>query len=437
MKEIVFYGAAGEVTGSRTIITANNETRYGVDRGSFQGSDKEENDRRNLESNDSNDPDITIISHGHLDHVGLVHQTKNRVLTTAPTRDLLAVNIEDAEDKSPFLYPRGSRKNTLNRIECVNFGVPLRVDGSTAEITENGHVLGSGSVILRELGGDIVVFSGDLGPRNSRTVSPATPIKGGADIVVVEGTYGDEIRPTEDPLEVFEYAINWAYKNHGDILISSFALDRLQSVLNIIKELKIRRRIPDLPFYLDAPMGIRMTEIYMKYHHLLRPELREQKDPFNFPKLILTKDWRDSEKIDNYRKSKGIIAGGGMGKGGRIETHLLNKLSNPRNVYMIIGYPTEGTPNRAILDGEKEIQIGNEWTTVGAHIVATSSMSAHADQQGDIDWIEQFMYGDRRLRTVFVNHCEKEKGEALADKIRAKFGIDVIIPKQGQSYSLQ
>jgi len=437
MKEIIFLGAAERVTGSRVLVTTNNGTMFGVDRGIFQGSNQTENDSLNLKSNDSIEPDLTIVTHAHLDHAGNAHQLKGPVLAHAATKSLMSINLTDAQKISPSHYPKGSVNSLMGRTKGVDYDVSTRVDGAVVTLRNAKHILGSASVEIEGQGEDRIVFSGDLGPRRSRTVSAGIPVKG-ADVVVIESTYGNENHSMDDPVEVFEDAINRTYRNHGVLIVPSFALDRTQGVLSIIKELRTKKKIrKNINIYLDAPMAYSVTREYINYLPLLSDELRAQKDPFGLQELIITNDWRDSMKIRNNRKSKVIIAGSGMMRRGRVERHALEYLSNPKNVLLLTGYCVEGTPGRAIIDGEKEVQFGNESVPIEATVLRIKGMSAHADQQGLFDWVWKIKQGDRNLRLVFVNHGEKEKSEALARLIEAELGVKTIIPKQGEIYNLQ
>jgi metallo-beta-lactamase family protein len=446
MKEVWFGGAAERVTGSRFVVTNNEGTRFGVDWGMFQGPDKEDNYRRNLESDDASQSEFTVFSHGHLDHTGLGNKSKGRCFATHPTKDLMAILLEDARKQSPFLYPEGSIGDLLRRTERINYDTPIFVDGSKITLRNAGHIMGSASIEIEEEGGDKIVFSGNLGNPHSRTMRPATLIKG-ANIVVMESTYGDRNHPEEDPAEVIMDAVARIMRSGGTLVMPLNSIDKAQAVPNIFKELREKKKLdPKMQVFLDAPMAIQVTEkVYMGYKLLLKDELAEQSNPFGFAGLTNAIDSKDSRAILHRRGPKIILASSGAMDGGRVLDHAWNYLGNEKNVFLFVGYPIKGTLSREIvdrkrglIDKEKEVFIKDHgYMNVGATILESSCSSAHADQWTLFNWIKNIKEGDRSLRAVFLTHGEKEKMRIFADLIKTKLGIDAIIPKQGETHSLQ
>lgn len=435
MEKIQFRGAAGEVTGSRTVFVNDKGTEIGIDRGMVQGPNQEDCDRQNLDRGSLKDPKVILLSHGHIDHIGLVPQSEANFFATPPTKSIMKISLTDSQRISPFLYSEKNVDDAIRRTTTKNFDESFGVDGSKITFKESGHVLGAASIEIEGKDGRKFVFSGDLGPAHSRTVRPAASISG-ANVAIVESTYGDEIRKKEDPVEVFAEAVTRTKKKRGKLIVATFALDRAQAILNIFKELQMKQKL-GMPVFFDAPTAILMTKEYERHKSLLSDELREQQYPFKFDGLFSTYEWADSEEIRNHRGALGIISSSGMLKGGRIGKHLLDNLSDPKNTLLLSGYAAEGTPSRAIADGEKEVIIENECLYVGAEVITTSSLSAHADQQGLFNWVKHLREdGNRVLETVFVNHGVKEKSEALANRIRTELRVNAIVPEKGVVYEL-
>lgn len=439
MKSIEVLGAAGgEVTGSALLLTSNKETKFLVECGMFQGK-KHDGRNKTLNGHDTSKLDFSLITHAHADHVGRLPHVggESSIYATPATRDLTDIFLKDTDERSPGLYRKGSVSDVLSRIVRVPYNFPIEADGLKIAFSDAGHILGSASIEIQEKGGDVMVFSGDLGNSRSRTVRPATPLKK-ADIVIMETTYGDRENSHDDPVEVVADAVERIMKTRGTLLIPAFAVDRTQAILSILKELRKKNKLGKIPVFLDSPLAIRMTEIYSQYGSLLKNELREEKKPFEFPGLYRILKSKDSKKIRNRRGPKIIIAGAGMMDGGRMPTHAADYLPESKSVILFVGYSVEGTLSRKIIEGAKEVQIGNELVDVDATVLRTSSLSAHADQQQLLNWLRHIADGERRLRKVILLHGSDPAREKFAHKIRLELGIDdVSLPKENEIIELQ
>ncbi len=439
MRSIEVLGAAGEVTGSAFVLTDNNGNKHLVDAGIFQ---EKRDDKRN-ESLNNHDPKqfSTInITHAHLDHDGRLphlYETKASLFMTRATRDLAYTALRNADGLSSGLYVNGSVDTVLRKTVTVSYDVPVEAAGVTITFRNAGHILGSASLEIQEQGGERVVFSGDLGNRAPRTVQPTTPIKQ-ADVVVMETTYGDRNHSEEDPVEVIKDAVKRIKKNKGTLLIPAFAIDRTQIILNILKNLKDDGILGKVSVFLDSPMAIDVTQTYLNHRELLKNELKEQDNPFNFDGLTRTYGSKESKSISNHHGPKIIIAGSGMMSGGRIKRHAIEYLSDRTSIILFVGYPAEGTPSRAIVEGEKEVLIDDEVVTIEGVVLQMSSLSAHADQERLLDWLRYINYGERRLRKVILVHGNNPSRDEFAQQIKTELGIeDVSLPKENEVIDLQ
>jgi metallo-beta-lactamase family protein len=440
MREIQVLGAGGgEVTGSSFAAITNDDHKILVDCGMFQG--PHETLKRNQELPvDPSTIDAVVLTHGHLDHIGkvpLLHRIDVPIYATEATLALAQITLRNADGLSPFLYPKGSVDRVLKKIIPVDYDKPIPIDGVTATFRDAGHILGSSSIILKEKCGETVAFSGDLGNTPSRIVRPTSPVED-ADVVVMETTYGGRSHAEESPSEVITEALERIKKNHGTLLIPSFAIDRTQMILNILKELRKNGTLGNMPVFLDSPMGMAVTDVYSTRKPLLNEELREQIDPFTFPGLTRTVTSNESKSIKNRKGPKVIIAGSGMMSGGRIGRHAENHLPDPKTVILFVGYAAKGTPSREIVEGEKEVMIDETPIKVNAQVMQTSSLSAHADREQLLDWLRVPLVGSRRLRQVVLVHGDDESREEFAHHIKNEVGIDnVTLPRQGEIINLR
>lgn len=443
MRSVEVLGAGGgEVTGSAFALTSNKGTKILVDCGMYQGKIE---DKRNesLNEHDPNQFSAVFITHAHLDHVGRLphlHKIKSPIYMTRATRDLAYIVLRNAQVLTPNLYAPGSVEKVMEKIIPVPYENSVQVDGLRITLKDAGHILGSSSVEVKEKRGEVVVFSGDLGNTSSRTMRPATPIKE-ANIVVMETTYGDKNHPKENPSKKIESAIKLIADSGGTLLIPSFAIDRTQAILSILKELslakKIRKKGKRIPVFLDSPMAILATQTYLNYRELLKDELKCQDNPFQFEELVKTYDTKQSREISKYRGPKIIIAGSGMMTGGRIKKHAYEYLSDNKSAILFVGYPAEGTPSRAIVDGEKEVEIDSDTVSVECAVFQTSALSAHLDQKGLLNWVSEVNYGKRRLRENCLVHGTTSSRNELAKHINVNFDIDNIsLPEDNEVVDL-
>jgi metallo-beta-lactamase family protein len=53
---------------------------------------------------------------------------------------------------------------------------------------------------------------------------------------------------------------------------------------------------------------------------------------------------------------------------------------------MFVGWQSRGSLGRALVDGEKQVQINGKTLPVAAHIATLNGFSAHADRKGLLSW---------------------------------------------------
>lgn len=449
MQSIEFLGAVGgEVTGSSYLVTSDSSNQILVDFGMFQG--LEETVKKNYLPL-AFSPSVlqaVFLTHGHLDHCGrlplLVYGGfKGRIFMTAPTREFVEILLQDSArvaekdlTKQP-LYSLDEVNKLLQMITVVEYNKPLRIGDFEAIFKDAGHILGSASIELVDISSDRnqkIVFSGDLGNTPQTIVKPTEYIDS-ADFVVMESTYGNSSHSDEDPAKIIQEEINAIEQTGGVLLIPAFAIERTQEVLHIIHHLKKDGKVsPHTPVYLDSPLGIDATLVYMNYLRYANLEINSHQGiPFNFEGLVITDDSRDSKDIINGINPKVIIAGSGMMAGGRIIHHVANYIADRKTRILFVGYQGEETMGRSILDGAKSVLIDNKRIPVHAHIRYLTTLSSHADQPLLLKWLNHI----QGTKKVFLTHGEDVERQALAKKIKSVVGIkDVFLPDFDESFEL-
>ncbi len=449
---IRFLGAASTVTGSKHFLKTP-EANILVDCGLFQGLKSLRLKNRDPFPVEIASIHTVILTHAHLDHCGYIPLLvksgfKGKICMTPPTRDLAEIILldsakiqeEDAErenrsglskhNPSLPLYSIKDVERALKQFHIYGDNQWIKIsDNIEFRFIRNGHILGSAFVQFSCYGKKIL-FSGDIGRAEDEIMSPPGFV-GEADFLIIESTYGDRLHKTTSTKEELADSINNTLHAKGNLLIPSFAVGRSQLLMHLINTLKKENRIPNVPVYMDSPMGANATEVMCKYrewHKLSEEESRAISHDIN----IIT-DFSDTLKTIKSRGSKIVIASSGMLTGGRVLEYLRNYVGNPKNTILIVGYQSEGTRGRALKNSAFEVKIYGKYYPVSAKIKEITSLSAHADQREMLLWMKQIK---KIPQKIFLVHGEPNSLEAFRVKIKDELAVEPIIPKENEEFLL-
>lgn len=446
-----FIGGAGTVTGSKTLLETKT-CRVLIDCGLFQGLKnlRELNRLPFLVRPDS--IDALILTHAHLDHCGQIpllvkNGFKGPIHCTAATaelteiilRDSAKIQEEDAARANKYNYtkhaealPLYTQKDVEKSLELFvkhDFNEWVIIDPSIKfEFLNNGHILGSAFVNL-DVEDEKIIFSGDIGRLQPMLLYPPKKIKE-ADYIIMESTYGDRIHTQENIKEELFNVINDTFQKKGILMIPSFAVERTQEILYLIYQLRKEDKLPNIPVYLDSPMGINSTRVYENYQELQNISRYEINQMYDDVKFI--SDAQVSKAVCLDLKPKIVLAGSGMIEGGRIIHYLNNHMNNPKNTLLFVGYQGEGTRGRDILSGKSEIKFYGEYHAVKCEVRSISSLSAHGDQNDIITWLKNFKNPPKK---IFLNHGEDHQRNALKTKINQVLNWDCETPQMNSKYT--
>ncbi|HZK06309.1 MAG TPA: MBL fold metallo-hydrolase [Actinomycetaceae bacterium] len=450
---LTFLGAAGTVTGSRFLLTVgageHTQRRILVDAGQFQG--QREWRRKNWEEFpvDPRSIDTIILTHAHLDHCGYLPALVRRgfrglVLCTEGTARLAEIVLRDAgklqEQDATYAREHGYSKHepplplfdsddvedTIPLLHSVPLDEDIELeDGITARWVRAGHILGSASVRI-EMPETSVLFSGDLGRATHPILKPRVTPQG-AEWVVMESTYGDREHPEpEEPHAEMAAAIRRTVARGGQVLIPAFAIDRTPLVLHALTAMYREGRIPDVPVFVDSPMGLRALAVYAdtRLDELITPLTTN--DFLGMPRLEEAMSSNDSKAINRQTEPCIIVSSSGMLEGGRVLHHLKRLVVDPRNTIILTGYQSVGTRGAELLDGAREVKVHGKYYRARAEILSDGEFSVHADASDLMDWVSAL---EPAPAAVFAVHGEPDVARVFANRLEEELDCLAVAPR--------
>ncbi len=441
------YGAAGEVTGSCHLLTIG-KINILIDCGMFQGEESE----LNFEPFGFNPEDIDylIVTHAHLDHIGriplLVKEGFNKkIITTKATASIAQLMLKNSagilETKKEKLYTTADAETALQY-----FGTYLECDESMV-LAQNikitfknaGHILGSISVKIEFNDEGIdksAIFSGDIG-QQERVITAPLEYWDKGNYIFVESTYGSSLHTELSiSIESFRKQILETLNHGGTVVIPSFALERTQEILYLLKQLSQEGKLKNIPVFLDAPLAINVTKTFGNYPKLFSEEvmqiMKEGENPFDFEELSHTYSKEESQQINTHTEAKIIIAGSGMCEGGRVNYHLIRYLGDKKNLVLFVGFQVKSTLGDKISSGNNHIEILGVDVNVKATVGYVSGFSAHADQQELLEWIDNI----EDIYCVYLIHGDTQQLQTLKQKVKTNLDEKVHIVKMNERIHL-
>ena len=450
-----FLGAAGTVTGSRFLIE-DGRARVLVDCGLFQG--LKERRLRNWGKFPLEPAaiDAIALSHAHLDHSGYLPALRRDgyrgpIFATPDTLALCRILLPDSghlqEEEAHYanrhgyskhsparaLYTEDDALRALGSLVAAPFHSRVTLaDGVHATMRHAGHILGAASVVV-ELDHPqprTIVFSGDLGRPHHPLLRPPEP-PAPADVIVVEATYGDRRHDDDASLKLFEQALARTIARRGIVIIPSFAVDRTEVVLFHLDHLVRAERVPAVPVYVDSPMASAALKLYRaaaaRRDEEMRPEILAGSSVFDPAGLVEVRTVEESIALNALAGPAIIISASGMATGGRVLHHLANRLPDPANTVILVGYQADGTRGRRLLNGEPQLKMLGRYVPVKAEVVNVQAFSVHADQAELIGWLRA---AARPPAAVYVVHGDPDAAEALRAAIVKELGWNAAVARQ-------
>ena len=457
---IYFYGAAKFVTGSNHLIETKNGEKFLLDMGLFQGSKQQEEMNFMDLPYDPSEIDFLLLSHAHIDHSGRIPKLvkegfRGKIYCTPATRGLAEIMLKDSahiqesdaewENKKrerkglaaiEALYTEDDVEAAMNLFDTHYYGEVFDVSPNIkVRFKDAGHILGSAIVeiwIKEDDSTAKLVFTGDLGVKGHTLIREPDFIEE-ADYLIMESTYGNSVHSKySDSLEGLMQTIEDVTSDGGTVIIPSFAVGRTQEIiyeLNKQYESKHGGAKNPIPFYVDSPLAVNATKVFMQNTSILHDEaqalIRKGDNIFEFPNLYYTKTIEESKELNANTSPKVIISASGMATGGRVVHHLKHNLWNPKNAVIFVGYQAQGTAGHIIKSGVESVKLAGEWIANKAQVYDMPGFSAHADKDYLMYWLGGYK---RKPKRIFLVHGETDEMYPLKNLIESDLGISVDVP---------
>lgn len=472
--KVKFCGAAREVTGSCHLLTLDNGFKILLDCGLYQGGD---DDGRAGEGNpitkfnekwlfDPKEIDCLVLSHAHIDHTGRVPKLvrdgfRGKIYATHATRDLCALMLLDSakiqesdaeyhnrkhrhfdEPEEEPLYTIEDVQQVMRQFAGFSYEQWFHISPDVRVMYRDaGHILGSASVTLeiQEAGRTIRFgFTGDIGRPNRPILGDPLPMPE-LDYLICESTYGDrehESAPTEVGRFV-EIIRRTCEEKKGKVIIPAFSVGRTQEIVYMLDKLQHAGELPRVPVYVDSPLSVNATEVFVKHPECFDSELHrymaEDENPFGFNGLTYIRETNASKQLNDSRKPCIIISASGMMNAGRIRHHLVNNIENQRNTILIVGYCSPNTPGGKLRAGAQSLYLMGQNLQVLADVEIMDSFSAHGDR---VEMLAMIANQKPSVKKVWLTHGTLDRQEKWREYLLANGFKTVGIPSLGETEDL-
>jgi metallo-beta-lactamase family protein len=465
--KIAFHGAARTVTGSKHLLTINPGKKILLDCGMFQGLGI---DTLKLNSEWGFEPseiDYVILSHAHIDHIGLLPKLirdgyKGKVFCTPATASLAKIllidsaRIQEADvkyinrqrdkqsrDHVEPLYTEEDAALVFPLFETIPYNDHFRIDDQVELLfTDCGHIIGSAAVNLKiKENGKVfrLTFSGDIG-RYRDMILRSPQLFPQADAIIMESTYGDRLHDlvTVATDKLLQHIRHTCLEKKGKLILPAFSLGRTQEILYMLNHLELENRLPDLPYYVDSPLSIKITDTVKRYPDYFNGNvqnlLKKDRDVFNFKGLKYIEEVEESIALNDSGQPCVIVSSSGMAEAGRVKHHIANNVGDERNTVLLTGYCEPQSLGGRLKTKPEEVKIFGKTFVVKAEVDEITSLSAHGDYDDMCQWLAS--QDPREVNKLFLVHGEYDVQVKFRERLMKKGFADVEIPQMHQEIGL-
>jgi metallo-beta-lactamase family protein len=214
-------------------------------------------------------------------------------------------------------------------------------------------------------------------------------------------------------------AVKFCISRKSRMLVPSFAVGRTQTVLWYIQRFIQEKRIPEIPVFVDSPMGVEVSKIHSQFREDYDSSTLAaigDKDLFGASRVTFAASTQESKRINSQAGACVIIASSPTCEFGRILHHLTQSAERPDDLVVFCGYIPPQTLGRRLQDGQKRVRIFDRWYDVRCQVRTIHGLSAH----GDADELLRFLKPTLgRQTSAWVVHGEVDQSEGFAHRLMA------------------
>ena len=316
------------------------------------------------EIGDINSIDAVIVSHAHLDHIGLVPYLykmgyKGPVYMTEPTRDIGALMCLDLigvayKQATHPLYKAEDVKEMVRHSITLGYGEVTDITPDIRITFYNaGHTFGSAQTHIN-IGNGLhnLVYGADTNYRKTSILDPAVNHFPRVETLMIESTYGgkDDILPPRKEIdEKFLVLVKKAIERGGKVLLPELGTGHAQETMLRVEEAIRTGFLPKIPVYIDG-MIWDINAIHTAYPDYLAASVRNQIFQDNNPFLsdIFKRVGSPTERKEVIEGGSCIIiATSGMLTGVASVEYFKNLADNPNNLLILSSYQGPGSAGRS------------------------------------------------------------------------------------------
>ena len=392
---------------------------------------------------DLRDLDAVIVSHAHMDHIGMIPYLYKMgydgpLYCTKPTRDLMIMLTLDYiglahSEGGDAPYDSSAIKKAVKRTITPDYGEVTDITPDMRLTLKNsGHIIGS-SLVHLHVGEGLhnILYTGDYNYDSTEMLREADTNFQRVETMITESTYGgrdDKQTPRDEANKKFLSKVKQTLKKGGKVIVPVFAVGRSQEVLGLLAD-EMDRDYFDYPVYIDG-MIRDVNALHTAYPEFLSEKVQkkvfeEENSPFLQDNIDTIGSHREREEV--YDSGPGIIlTTSGSLTGGPVLSYLQNLAEGEKNTMIFVGYQFAGSLGRKIQDGAETVDINGDRVDVNLDTYTVSGFSAHSDRQQIINFSKNLRSTPNKILT---NHGEKSKCFSLASTLHKVLNIDTSAPQ--------
>tara|TARA_Y100000310_G_scaffold270277_1_gene283976 strand:+ start:720 stop:2621 length:1902 start_codon:yes stop_codon:yes gene_type:complete len=401
-----------------------------------------------------NELDAVIISHPHLDHIGLVPYLykmgyRGPVYFTAPTRDIGALLCLDyigvaLKEAKKSLYGSADVKEMVKHSIILDYEEVCDITPDVRITMYNaGHTIGS-AMIHMHIGNGLhnFLYTGDTKYARTKLLESAVTKFPRLETMTLEATYGgkNNVQPSREECETqLIETIKKTLNRKGKVLIPVLGVGRAQEVMLIVEELIRKKSIPNVPVFVQG-MVWDMTAIHTAYPDFLNTQVKKaifQNDdnPFLSPIFKQVGSAKERQQVIEESGPCIILATSGMLSGGASVEFFRELADNPKNTLVFVSYQGEGSLGKRVQSGEKDFLMDTpdgkkENVNVKMEIVTIEGLSGHSSRNE----LTRFVYNlEPRPKKIIIVHGESSRCLDLASSLHKLNRIETNAPKNLES----